>query len=189
NDDWKEHRAEVEATTIPPTNDLESAIVRTLDPGTYTAVLAGKNGAAGVGVVELYDLSPAADSQIVNISTRGFVDTGDNVLIGGVIAGPEGAGSSKVLIRALGPSLQNAGIANALPNPVLELRDANGALLTTNDDWKSDQKTAIEATGVPPAYDQEAAILATIVPGSYTAIVRGKDNSTGVGLMEVYRLP
>jgi hypothetical protein len=187
NDDWKEHEAEVTATTIPPKNDLESAIVITLDPGSYTAILAGKGGETGIGLVEVYDLAQAANSQAANISTRGFVDTGDNVMIGGLIAGPNNAASSRVLIRAIGPSLQSAGVGNPLQDPFLELHDSAGVTIATNDDWKSDQQIEIQATTIPPTNDQEAAILSTLAPGNYTAIVRGH-NGTGVGLVEVYNL-
>jgi hypothetical protein len=188
NNDWKEHQAEVEATTIPPTNDLESAIVTTLNPGSYTAILAGKDNGTGIGLVEVYDLDQPSNSQLANISTRGFVDTGDNVMIGGLIAGPTKAGVSQILIRGIGPSLQNAGVANPLQNPTLELRDVNGAVLASNDDWKSNQQSEIEGTTIPPTNDKESAILYSIGPGNYTAIVRGKNNTTGVGLVEVYNL-
>src|SRR5207248_2209197 len=132
NDNWKtksdgtSQQAEIEAATIPPTNDSESAIVMTLTPGTYSAILAGKNGGTGVGVVEVYDLGQAANSKLANISTRGFVDTGDNVMIGGLIVGGSGGGSAKVIVRALGPSLTGSGIAGALADPILELHDGNG---------------------------------------------------------------
>ena len=188
NDDWKEHQAEVEATTIPPSNDLESAIVTTLSPGSYTAILGGKGSLTGIGLVEVYDLAQSADSQLVNISTRGFIDTGDNVMIGGVIAGPLNGGTSRVLIRGIGPSLQNAGVANPLQDPTMELRNGNGVLLASNDDWKTDQQSDIEGTTIPPTNDHESAILFSIGPGNFTAIVRGKNNSTGVGLVEVYNL-
>jgi hypothetical protein len=200
NDDWKRRQdgssqqAEVEATTIPPTNDLESAIVMTLNPGAYTAILSGKTG-PGVGVVEVYDLAQAANSQLSNISTRGFVDVNNDVMIGGLIAGgPNTDGKATVLVRALGPSLTGSGIQGALPDPVLELHDSNGATLATNDNWKindqaqQSQESAIRATTLAPSNDLEAAIMATLSPGQYTALVRGKNNTTGVGLVEVYNL-
>jgi hypothetical protein len=200
NDNWKvndqtgqSQEAEIQATTIPPGNDLESAIVATLSPGSYTAVLAGKNGGTGVGLVEVYDLAQGANSKLANISSRGFVDTGDNVMIGGLIAGGPGGYSARVLVRALGPSLTSSGVAGALANPTLELHDGNGATIATNDNWRmrpdgSSQQTEIEATTIPPTNDLESALVRTLSPGNYTAIVRGKDNSTGIGLVEVYNL-
>jgi hypothetical protein len=193
NDNWKtrpdgtSQQAEIEATTIPPTNDLESAILTTLSPGTYTAILSGKNGGTGVGLVEVYDLAPTANSKLANISTRGFVDTGDNVMIGGLIVGGSG-GSANVLIRAIGPSLQSFGISNALQNPTLELHDGSGAIVASNDDWRDSQASLIAATGIPPASNQEAAILTGLAPGNYTALVGGKNGTTGVGLVEAYNL-
>jgi hypothetical protein len=139
-------------------------------------------------VVEAYDLDPAANSKLANIATRGFVDSGDNVMIGGVIAGGNGGADTRVLIRAIGPSLANAGITGALQDPLLELRDANGGLVRQNDNWQADQQGDIEATTIPPANPAESAIIATLTPGNYTAIVRGKNDTNGVGLVEVYNL-
>jgi hypothetical protein len=185
NDNWKEHQAEVEATTIPPTNDLESAIVATLAPGAYTAILADKNQGSGVGLVEVYDLSQPANSQLANISTRGFVDSSDNVMIGGFIVGGSSGGSSKIIVRAIGPSLP---VSGKLADPSLELHDGNGALIASNDNWRSDQEAEIIATSVPPSSDLESAIVRTLPPAAYTAVVRGVNNTTGVGLVEVYNL-
>jgi hypothetical protein len=195
NDNWKindqtgqSQQAEIEATTIPPSNDFESAIVMTLNPGAYTAILAGKAGGTGVGVVEVYDLARAANSQLANISTRGFVDTDDNVMIGGFIVG---GGSPNVLVLALGPSVP---VGGALADPTLELHDASGATIATNDNWKINDQTGqsqqaeIEATTIPPTNDLESALLQTLAPGNYTAIVRGKNNTTGVGLVAAYNL-
>lgn len=195
NDNWKEHEAEVVATTIPPTHNLESAIVTTLTPGNYTAILADKNGTSGIGVVEIYDLAQAANSRLANISSRGFVDTGDNVMIGGVIVGGgSDVGSGRVVVRAIGPSLSGANIQGSLQDPTLELHDSNGATVRSNDNWKTredgtSQQAEIEATTIPPTDDRESAIVATFAPGNYTAIVRGTNNSTGVGLVELYNLP
>jgi hypothetical protein len=189
NNDWKDsQQAEIEATTIPPSHDLESAIVRTLLPGNYTAVMSGNDGGAGIGVVEAYDLDQAANSKLANIATRGFVDSGDNIMIGGVIAGGNGGADTRVLIRAIGPSLTNAGIAGALQDPILELRNANGTLLRENDNWQAEQQSDIEATTIPPSNPAESAIVATLTPGNYTAVVRGKNNTTGVALVEVYNV-
>jgi uncharacterized delta-60 repeat protein len=204
NDNWKindstgqSQEAAIRATTIPPANDLESAILATLNPGPYTAILAGKNGTTGVGLVEVYDLAQGANAQLANISTRSLVQTGDNVMIGGFIVGNGTAnvgGIAKVIVRALGPSLGASGIGNTLADPTLELHDGNGNTIATNDNWKassngSSQQSEIEATTIPPPNDLESALVATLGPGNYTAIVRGKNNSTGVGLVEVYNLP
>ncbi|HEY3663229.1 MAG TPA: plastocyanin/azurin family copper-binding protein [Chthoniobacterales bacterium] len=189
NDNWKDtQQAEIEASGAAPGDDLESAIVATLAPDIYTAIVSGKNGTSGVGLVEAYDLDTAADSQLANISTRGFVETGDNVMIGGFILG-NGADPANVLIRALGPSLTQQGVSNALADPTLELHDANGALVMSNDNWKDTQQTEIAATGIPPTNDLESAILVAIPPTAHTAIVSGKNGATGVALVEVYRLP
>ncbi len=188
NNNWKsDQQAEIEATGLAPTNDLESAIVATL-PGngaSYTAILKGNGGTTGVGLVEAYDLDTAANSKLANISTRGFVDSGDNVLIGGFIAGE---GVADVIVRAIGPSLAVVGVSGALQNPTLELHNNFGATLASNDDWKDSQQAEIAATGLQPSDDLESAILATLPPGAYTAVVRGIDGTTGVGLVEIYNL-
>jgi hypothetical protein len=201
NDNWKmrqdgsSQQTEIEATGIPPTNDLESAIAVTLAPGSYTAILSGNNGASGIGVVEVYDLDQAAASELSNISSRGFVDVNNDVMIGGLIVGGANAdGRATVLVRAVGPSLSGSGVQGALPDPVLELHDSNGTTLATNDNWKindqtqQSQESAIRATTIVPSDDLEAALVTTLSPGSYTAVVRGKNNTTGVGLVEVYNL-
>jgi len=201
NDNWKmrqdgsSQQAEIEATGIAPTNDLESAIAVTLAPGSYTAILSGNNGATGIGVVEVYDLDQAASSELSNISSRGFVDVNNDVMIGGLIVGGANAdGRATVLVRALGPSLSGSGVQGTLPDPVLELHDSNGTTLATNDNWKindqtqQSQESAIRATTLVPSNDLEAALVTTLSPGSYTAVVRGKNNTTGVGLVEVYNL-
>ena len=171
---------------------MESAILTTLTPGPYTAILAGKNGGTGVGLVEVYDLGQGVNSQLANISTRGFVDTGNNVMIGGLIVGGGTCSTpAKVIVRALGPSIP---VSGALGDPTLELHNGSGTTIATNDNWKIDDQTgqsqeaAIRATTIPPSNDLESALIATLVPGNYTAIVRGKNNATGVGLVEVYDL-
>jgi hypothetical protein len=186
NDNWKQtQQAQIEATTIPPENDLESAIVATLPAGgaLYTAVVRGVNNTSGVGLVEVYDLSGNSDSRVANISTRGFVETGENVMIGGVIV--SGSAAQRVIIRAIGPSLT---VPAKLADPFLELFDSNGVRLQANDNWRSDQQAEIIATGVPPQNDAESAIVRTLPPASYTAIVSGVNQTTGVGLVEVYAL-
>jgi WD40 repeat protein len=199
NDNWKindqtqqSQEADIRATTIPPTNDLESAIVASLPPGNYTAILAGKNGGTGVGLVEVYDLAQGANSKLANISTRGFVDAGDNVMIGGlIVGGGSGGGTAKVIVRAIGPSLS---VSGALGDPTLELHDVNGTTIATNDNWKINDQTGqsqeadIRATTIPPTNDLESALVASLPPGNYTAIVRGKNNTTGVAVVEVYNL-
>jgi uncharacterized delta-60 repeat protein len=189
NDNWRDaQQSEIQATGLAPSNDLESAIVATLPAGAYTAIVRGTNDGTGIALVEAYDLDSTADTQLANISTRGFVDAGDNVMIGGLIAGPTGAGSGRVLVRAIGPSLTSLGIPNALQNPMLELHDASGTLIASNRDWKDTQQPAIEVTGIAPIDEHEAAIIWILSPGNYTAIVRGENNATGVGLVEVYNL-
>jgi hypothetical protein len=194
NDNWKvrsdgsSQQAEIEATTIPPSNDLESAILRSLAPGAYTAVLRGKNNLTGIGVVEGYDLDQAANSKLANIATRGFVDTDDNIMIGGLIVGGHNGSGARVLVRAVGPSLTAFGVPGALADPTLELRDGNGLKVAENDDWKNPQQAEIQATTLAPTNDLESAVLTTLPAGNYTAIVRGFNNTTGVGLVEVYNL-
>jgi hypothetical protein len=190
NDNWRDdasQAAEIETNQIAPAHNLESTIVATLAPGNYTATVTGKNGGTGVGLVEVYDLNQSADSKLANISTRGIVQSADDVLIGGFILGGTNA-NAKVLVRAIGPSLAALGINNSLSDPTLELRDGNGVLLQSNDNWKDQQRTDIETSGLAPATDSEAAIIADLRPGLYTTIVAGKASS-GVGLIEIYNLP
>ena len=190
NDNWQDTQDDIQYTGIAPTNNLESAILATLEPGAYTVVLAGKDGGTGIGLVEVYDLDQLQlDSMLANISTRGLVGTGDDVLIGGFILGPDGGASSTILVRAIGPSLAAAQVAGPLEDPEIELYDSNGASIAFNDNWKDSQETQIGATGLAPTDDRESAILSTLAPGAYTAIVRGALDATGVGLVEVYRLP
>lgn len=187
NDDWRYGpELEVEASTLAPTGDYDSAIIAILAPGNYTAIVRGYAHSAGIALVEAYDPDPASGSRLAEISTRGHVRTGDDILIGGFIVLN---GATRILLRAIGPELTAFGISNALLDTTLELRDGNGALIEANDDWKSDNQIAITATGAPPTDDRESAIVRTLVPGSYTALVRGKNNSTGIALVEIYGLP
>jgi hypothetical protein len=189
NDNWKDSQeAEIEATGIPPSDDAESAIVATLAPGAYTAILEGKSGGTGIGLVEVYDLDSAANSTLGNISARGFVDTADNVMIGGFIVGAGEGLPGRVIVRAIGPSLSSAGIVSPLEDSELELHDQNGALIASNDNWKDTQQAEIEATGLAPTDDKEAAIVQTLTDGLYTAIVRGVNDTVGVALVEVFDL-
>ena len=160
----------------------------TLAPGQYTAIVRGKNDGIGVALVEVYDLTGGGASKLANISTRGFVQPGDNVLIGGFILGG-GQDANRIVVRGIGPSLLGLGIVNALEDPLLELRNANGALIRSNDNWKDTQQSEIEMTSLAPSNDAESALLAAIPSGNYTAILAGKNQGTGVGLVEVYSLP
>jgi hypothetical protein len=178
--------ADIAASTIAPSDPAESAIIARLYPGPYTVIVRGVNNATGVGLAEVYDLEQAAPAKLANISTRGFVQTANNVMIGGFIVG--GPDSPKVIVRALGPSLAHFGVTNVLTDPTLQLRDGNGALVALNDNWTDTQQAEIRATGIPPNDGRESAIVRTLAPGNYTAIVAGKSGATGVGLVEVYKL-
>jgi hypothetical protein len=188
NDDWKQNQTEVQNTGIPPTNNLESAIVRTLAPGSYTAILRGAGNTSGIGVVEAYDLDQTGNSKLANIATRGFVETGNNAMIAGLTGGPTGNSTFKVVVRVIGPSLSNLGIAGALQDPTLELADSNGTVIRSNNDWKTGQPAEVAATGLQPSDDRESALMETLAPGQYTAIVRGNGNTTGVAVVEAYNV-
>jgi len=185
NDNWISDRLNVVATTIPPTSEREASIVTTLTPGAYTAILRDASAQPGLGLVEIYDLDPD-HSVVANLSTRGKVGGGDDVMIGGFIIG--GASSTNVLVRAIGPSLASKGILEPLADPVLEIHDQYGGIVQTNDNWRSSQQDEIIATGIPPTDDKESAIITPLYSGSYTAIVRGQDGATGVALVEIYHL-
>lgn len=189
NDNWRtDQEAEIQASGIPPTNDLESAIVRTLAPGAYTAVLHGNGNTTGIGLVEAYDIERPARSRLANISTRGFVESGDNVMIGGLIVSSATGASATAVVRAIGPSLGNFGIEGALQDTTLDLVNSNGTVIRSNNDWRESQETEIIATGLQPSDDRESTLIETLLPGSYTAIVRGAGNTEGVGLVEAYHL-
>ena len=188
NDNWRDtQEAEIAATGLPPTNDLESAIVVTLVPGAYTAVVRGKNNTSGVALVEVYDLNLSSGSKLGNISTRAFVNTGNDIVIGGFILG-NGGGNDRIIVRGLGPSLAAFGVPNVLADPTLELRNSDGTLLISDNDWIDNpaQAAEITAAGLAPSNPKEAAIAATLSPGAYTALLAGRNNGTGVGLVEVY---
>ncbi len=188
NDNWRDtQQAAISATGLAPPNNAESAILTTLAPSSnYTAVVRGKNNSTGVALVEVYDIDKSATTKITNISTRGFVNMNDAVMIGGFIST---AGQVNVIVRALGPTLAQFGVPNVLANPTLELRDTNGTLLAANDDWQDTQMAAIQSTGLAPPNALESAIVIARPPGNTTAIVRGKNNSTGNALIEVYIVP
>jgi hypothetical protein len=187
NDNWVNapNVQEIINTTIPPSNNLESAILMTLPTGAYTATVRGVNNTTGIGLVEAYDLDRNVNSRLVNISTRGLVQTSDNVLIAGMIV--LGHTPQTVIVRAIGPSLD---VPGKLADPILELRDGNGALIRSNDNWRSDQEAEIIATTIPPANDLESAIVATLPANgaTYTAVVRGVNGTMGVAVVEVYGL-
>jgi hypothetical protein len=192
NDNWRDNPAQealIIASGIAPTNELESAIDATLAPGVYTAIVRGKSDTSGVALVEVYDLDEAVLAQLANISTRALVSTGDSIVIAGFVLG-NNTGDDRVIVRGIGPSLTAAGVPNALADPVLELRDGNGALLIANNDWQDNapQAAEITAAGLAPNNDLESGIAATLAPGLYTALLAGLDNGTGVGLVEVYDL-
>ena len=186
NDNWLDSQsAEIYSSGLAPKNFREAAIVTSLSPGAYTVVLRGKNQATGVGLVEVYDLSDAHDDQLRNISTRGLVGTGDNVMIAGVIVSD---GNLRVAIRGLGPSLTKLNVPDALQDPALELYDANGVILAYSDNWQDSREEDVWNTSLPPTDPKESAIAATLKQGNYTAILRGRDNTVGVGLIEIYYL-
>lgn len=186
NDNWADtQKAEILATGIAPTFGKESAILATLAPGAYTAILYGNNNKTGIALIEAYDLDTASASTLANISTRGFVSTGDLVMIGGFIVG---GSPVEVLLRGLGPELAERGVQHPLADTTLEMHNGNGDIIASNDDWKETQETAIEATGLAPSDDRESAILRTVFAGNYTVILRGKNDRKGVGLVEVYNL-
>jgi hypothetical protein len=192
NDNWRDDAAQaalIQADGLAPSNDLESAIDATLAPGAYTGIVRGKNNTSGVALIEVYDLNPSVVSKLANLSTRAFVSTGDNIVIAGFILG-HNSGVDRIVARGIGPSLTGFGVSNALADPILELRDGNGALLVANNNWQDDPAQAAELTaaGLAPTNNLESGIAATLPPGLYTALLAGLNNGTGVGLVEVYDL-
>lgn len=187
NDNWQDTQEQIiRDTTLAPSHDLESAIVSSLQPGAYTAVVSGTNNVTGIGLVEIYDLQRAPSSKLTNISTRGSVGTAQNVMIGGLILlGPDPA---RILFRAIGPSLVAAGIVSPLADPQLELFDAQGTRIALNNNWRDSQQVDIQATGAAPTDDAESAILSDLTPGNYTAVVSGVNSGTGTALIEAYYL-
>ena len=186
NDNWRDtQEQEIIDTTLQPPADQESAIVATLNPGSYTTVVRGKDNGSGLGLVELYDLDQVA-SELANISSRGFVAAGDDVMIAGLIF--SGENNATAVVRGLGPSLSQFGIGDSLQDPILDLYDANGAVIASDDDWRDSQEAALEASTLAPADDREAAVLVQLTAGAYTAVLRGKDGTQGIGLIEAYNL-
>jgi hypothetical protein len=180
-------KAAILATGLAPTNNLEAAIDATLNPGAYTGVVRGNGNTTGIGLVEVYDLSQAVSSKLGNISTRALVGTGNDIVIAGFILG-NNSSVTRIVIRGIGPSLTAFGVANALANPTLELRDNNAALLASNDNWQDDAAQAAELTaaGLAPTNPNESGIAITLGPGQYTGLLIGQGKTTGVGVVEVY---
>jgi hypothetical protein len=197
NDDWGttqvggiitgDQAAEISGSGLAPGHDLESTIIAELAPGSYTAVVRGVGNTVGTGVVDAYDMSAGSPARLANIATRGLIQPGDQLMIAGFIIQN---GVVRAVVRAIGPSLSAFGISNALPDTTLQLRDQNGAIVIENDDWQSDpqQKQELEDTGLQPSDALEAAVIATIQPGQYTVQVRGKPETTGIGVVQVYFL-
>jgi predicted outer membrane repeat protein len=197
NDNWRitqvggvitsNQSVDIQGTSLAPTNDNESAIVATLAPGNYTVIVRGAANATGVGLVEVFDLDAVTATSLANISTRGLVQTDANVMIGGFIYGG-GNGGTNVVVRGIGPSLVSSGVANPLPDPTLQLFDAQGTAIESNDDWRqSPQATAIQNANLAPALDAESALLVSGLPrGNYTAILKDKNGASGVGRVDVF---
>ena len=188
NDNWPENEnaAEIMTSGLSPSHPNESTLLLSVDQGSYTAVLRGKGGSTGVGLIEVYDLDANGRADVINISTRGFVLSGENVMIGGLIV--TGNEPSQLVLRGIGPSLGDFGVPNVLADPFLELHDGNGALIQANNNWRDTQETLLQSTGLAPGNDLESAILISVPPGSYTAVLKGADGGTGNGLLEVYKV-
>lgn len=195
NDNWGEapepERTEIENTPLKPQDPQEAALLRTLTPGPYTAIVRGKGGTTGIALAEAFDLAMEVDGRLANVSTRGFVDTKDSILIGGAIVGGGGGGGVRVVIRAIGPSLQidDIPIPGRMADPKIELFNENGMSIAANDDWRKGQREEIEKTGLAPENELEAALIVTLPPGRTTAHLRGNNDATGIALIEIYKLP
>ena len=194
NDNWMDNSAEDQMVltdnNLAPTDDLESAIVMTLDPGAYTVIMRGVADTTGVGLVEAYDIDGSTtDSKLGNISTRGFVEIGENVMIGGFILGGGGGGLSEVIVRGIGPSLAAFGVTDVLADPVLELHNSDGDLIDSNDNWMDNPNMqTISDKGLAPSDPNEAALYEILPAGLYTAILIGAGDTTGTGLVEIYNV-
>ena len=191
NDNWKDspQRSQFEGGPFQPGDDREAVIVATLQPGAYTLILSGKNETAGIGLVEIYDTDQLVTSQLANISTRAFVQSQADVVIAGFMLG-NNPNPSQIAVRGIGPSLASIGITNSLADPTLELHNANGAIMISNDNWTDDPVSAalLTANGLAPQNTNESGIFTSLPPGDYTAILAGKNGGIGVGLVEVYNL-
>jgi hypothetical protein len=192
NDNWKEspQRSQIEGTIFQPSDDREAVILATLPPAAYTVILKGAGQTTGIGLVEVYDNNQALDSNLANISTRGFVLTGENVMIGGFTLGGNN-NPTRIAVRALGPSLASFGLSNVLADPTLELHNANGTIMVSNDDWQSDPVSAAQLTanGLALSDPRESGIFSSVVPpGQFTAVLAGKNGGIGIALVEIYNL-
>jgi hypothetical protein len=190
NNDWRDDQeVEIQATGIPPTDNFEAAIVVTLNPGAYTAIVRGNGNTSGVALVEVYDLNQEVESKLANLSTRAYVSTNNDIVIAGFLLSDSDS-EDRIVVRGIGPSLAPGSfpVSAVLANPTLELRDGNGALLVANNDWQDNaaQAAEITAAGLAPTNHLESAIAATLPPGLYTALLSGLNNGTGLGLVEVY---
>lgn len=187
NDNWQ---SDSDANLIPanlkPAEARESALIRTLAPGAYTAIIRGANLTSGVALVEVFEVNASTTTRLVNLSTRGRVSTGDNVMIGGFII--SGTQPKSVVIRAIGPSLSAAGVAGVLADPQLSIFSGQTEI-HSNDNWQSDASSASIPANLRPTQSRESALLRSLAPGAYTAIVRGVSASSGVGLVEVFEVP
>jgi arylsulfate sulfotransferase len=189
NDNWQSdlNHSVTEANGLAPANPLESALVRTLNPGAYTVVVTGVNATSGTGLVEVYDITPLATTKFVNMSTRGFAGTSDNVLISGFIIGD--VDSATVVVRALGPSLTSYGVSGVLSDPTLTIVDSTGSVIATNNNWQDNINFVdIQKNGLAPPNASESALVLHLPAGAYTAIVSGADGGTGIALAEVYTI-
>lgn len=188
NDNWPEdsNASDIVTSGLAPANPNESALLLSVAPGSYTAVLRGKDGSTGIGLIEVYDLDADGAATVVNISTRGFVLSGENVMIGGLII--TGNDPAQLVLRGIGPSLSGVGVPDALADPLLELHNGNGALIQANNNWRDTQELALQNTGLAPGYNLESAILISVPPGNYTAVLKGADGGAGNGLVEIYKL-
>lgn len=190
NDNWQSgaDAAAIAGDGLAPNDPSEAALRVSLPPGTYTAVVTGVGSTSGLGLAEVFDVSPTSDSMLGNISTRGMVGSGQNVLISGLIV--SAVDSSTVVLRALGPTLGAAGVHNALSDPILTVFDQNGTALAANDNWQDNPDAPyIEQNNLAPTNDAESAIILKLMPGAYNAIATGAEGATGVGLVEIYNLP
>ena len=207
NDNWRTggQESQIQQTGLAPSDEREAAIIRTVPPGNFTAIIRGANNTPGIGLIEVYDLGSASAAEqeeriagpdaseavieLGNLSVRGNVQTDDNVLIDGIIL--RGGNSKRILFRALGPSVKVNGtpVPGRLEDPILELRDANGLQLEENDDWQEAENASdIQKTGLAPPDSKESAILMSLSAGNYTTIVRGVNRTTGIALSEGYKL-
>jgi Calx-beta domain len=192
NDNWRDDPLApfiIEGTPYQPTDDRESVIVASLPPGAYTAAVTGTGQTSGIGLMEIYDSYHAADSELANMSTRGFVQSENGVMIGGFILG-RNPGNIRVAVRGVGPSLSQFGLGNLLADPVLELHDGNGTILVSNDNWQDNPASAAElaAHGLALQHPNESGIFESLPPGAFTAILSGKNGASGIGLVEIYNL-